>query len=90
MKPIWLHNLIILRPLFAHKVKLILFILDLGSAFDIVPHNIPVHKLSNFGLSSSYVDWFHSYLDNILSSVRISGTLSFSFLESLECPKVPP
>jgi hypothetical protein len=90
LKPIWLPNLILLRPLFARKVKLILFIFDLSSAFDLVPHNILLHKLSNFGLSSSYVDWFLSYLDNRRSSVCISVTLSFSFLESLECPKVPP
>jgi hypothetical protein len=52
---------------------------DLSSAFDTVPHNILLLKISNFGLSSSYVDWFHSYHDNRHSSVRISGTLSFSF-----------
>jgi hypothetical protein len=48
---------------------------DLTKAFDIVPHNILLRKLSNFGLSSSYVDWFHSYLSNRQSFVRISGTL---------------
>jgi hypothetical protein len=52
---------------------------DLSSAFDTVPHNILLRKLSNFEISSSYVHWFHSYLDNRHSSVRISGTLSFSF-----------
>jgi hypothetical protein len=60
---------------------------DLSSAFDIVPHNILLHKLSNFGLSSSYVDWFHSYLDNRHSSVRISGTLSLSFLVKSVVPQ---
>jgi hypothetical protein len=39
---------------------------DLSNAFDIVSHNILLRKLSNFGLSSSYVDWFHSYLINRL------------------------
>jgi hypothetical protein len=60
---------------------------DLSSAFDTVPHNILLHKLSNFGLSSTYVGWFHSYLDNRHSSVCISGNPSFSFLGSLECPQ---
>jgi hypothetical protein len=60
---------------------------DISSAFDIVPHNILLHKLSNFGLSSSYVDWFHSYLDNRHSSARISGTLSFSFLVKSGVPQ---
>jgi hypothetical protein len=53
---------------------------DLSNAFDIVPHNILLLKLNNFGLSSSYVDWFHSYLLNRQCFVRIYGTLLFSYL----------
>jgi hypothetical protein len=45
--------------------------------------NIILHKLSNFGLSSSYVDWFH----NRHVSVRISGTLSFPFLVKSGVPQ---
>jgi sarcosine oxidase/L-pipecolate oxidase len=52
---------------------------DLTKAFDIVPHNILLLELSKFGLSSSYVDWFHSYLFNRQSFVRISGTISFPY-----------
>jgi sarcosine oxidase/L-pipecolate oxidase len=78
LQPIWSPTLILLCPL---------FYFDLRSAFDIVPNNILLHKLSNFGLSSSYVDWFHSYLDNRHSSVRISGTLSFSFLVKSGVPQ---
>jgi sarcosine oxidase/L-pipecolate oxidase len=55
--------------------------------FDTVPHNILLHKLSNFGLSSSYVDWFRSCLDNRYFSVRISGTLSFSFTVKSVAPQ---
>jgi hypothetical protein len=51
-----------------------------SKAFDIVPHNILLRKLSNFGLPSSYVDWFHSYMFFRQSFVRISGTLSFPYL----------
>jgi hypothetical protein len=60
---------------------------DLSSAFDVIPHNILLHKLCNFGLSSSYVDWFHSYLDNRHSSVLISGPLSFSFVAKSGVPQ---
>jgi sarcosine oxidase/L-pipecolate oxidase len=60
---------------------------DLSNAFDIIPHNILLHKLSNFGLSSSYVDWFHSYLVNRQSFVHISGTLSFSYLVKSGVPQ---
>jgi hypothetical protein len=52
---------------------------DVTKAFDIVPHNILLRELGNFGLYSSYVDWFYSYLSNRQSFVRISGTLSFTY-----------
>jgi hypothetical protein len=58
-----------------------------GKAFDIVPHNILLRKLSNFGLSSSYVDWFRNYLSNRQSFVRISGTLSFPYLVKCGVPQ---
>jgi hypothetical protein len=60
---------------------------DLTKAFDIVPHNILLRKLSNFGLFSSYVDWFHSYLYNRQSFVRISGNLSFPYLVKCGVPQ---
>jgi hypothetical protein len=52
---------------------------DLSNAFDIVPHNLLLRKLTNSGHSSGYFNWFHSYLANRQSSVRISGTLSSSY-----------
>jgi hypothetical protein len=60
---------------------------DLTKAFDIVPHNILLRKLSNFGLSSSYVDWFHSYFSNRQPFFRISGTLSFQYLVKCGVPQ---
>jgi retron-type reverse transcriptase len=60
---------------------------DLTKAFDIVPHNFLLRKLSNFGLASSYVDWFHSYLFNRQSFVRIFGTLSFPYLVMFGVPQ---
>jgi hypothetical protein len=60
---------------------------DLTKAFDIVSNNILLRKLSNFGLSSSYVDWFHSYLSNRQSFVRVSGTLSFLNLVKCGVPQ---
>jgi hypothetical protein len=52
---------------------------DLSNAFDLVPHNLLLHKLSSYGLSDGYVSWFRSYLTNRDSRVRISGTLSLPF-----------
>jgi hypothetical protein len=62
---------------------------DLSSVSDTVRHNILLHKLCNFGLPSSYVGWFHSYLDNRHYSVRISGTLSFCFTANSGVPQGP-
>jgi hypothetical protein len=60
---------------------------DLSNAFDIVPHNLLLHKLTNSGLSSGYVSWFHSYLANRQSSVRISGTLSSFYVVKSGVPQ---
>jgi hypothetical protein len=60
---------------------------DLSNASDIVPHNNILRKLSNFLLSSSYVDWFRSYLVNRQSFVRISGTLLFSYVVKSGVPQ---
>jgi hypothetical protein len=49
---------------------------DLSNAFDIVPHNLFLHKLANLKLSPGYINWFHSYLTSRQLSVHISGTLS--------------
>jgi hypothetical protein len=60
---------------------------DLSNSFDIVPHNLLLRKLTNFGLSSDYVNWFHSYLTNRQSPVRISVTLSFSYVVKSGVPQ---
>jgi hypothetical protein len=52
---------------------------DLSNAFDLVPHNMLLHKLSSFGFSDAYVSWFRSYFTNRQSRVRVSGTLSLPF-----------
>lgn len=48
---------------------------DLRNASDTVPHNVLLHELSN-----PAANCFHSCLSNRWSSVRISVTLSFSYL----------
>jgi hypothetical protein len=53
---------------------------DSSSALDIVPHNLLLRKITNFGFSSGHINWFHSYLTNRQSSVRIHGTLYFSYV----------
>jgi hypothetical protein len=43
------------------------------------PHSLLLHKLSAFGLSGGYANWFRSYLSNRQSQVRVSGILSSPF-----------
>jgi hypothetical protein len=45
-----------------HQTDAIYF--DLSNAFDLVPHNMLLHKLNSFGYSDAYVSWFHSCLTN--------------------------
>jgi hypothetical protein len=52
---------------------------DLSNAFDLLPRNLLLHKLSYFGFSDGYVIWFRSYLTDRQSRVPISGTLSLPF-----------
>jgi hypothetical protein len=59
---------------------------DLSQAFDKVPHTLLLDKLSNFGLSPFYVNWFQSYLSNRSSFVRILGKFSSSFSVSSGVP----
>jgi hypothetical protein len=52
---------------------------DLSNAFDLVPHDMLLCKLSSFGFSDAYVNWFRSYLTNRQSRVRVSGYFSQPF-----------
>jgi hypothetical protein len=51
-----------------------------SNAFDILPHSLLLHKLSYYGLSCGYLNWFLSYLTKRQSSVRFSGILSSPFV----------
>jgi hypothetical protein len=42
-------------------------------------YSLLLHKLSAFGLSGGYLNWFRSYLSNRKSQVRVSGILSSPF-----------
>ena len=52
--------------------------LDLKKAFDTVPHNLLLKKLSKLGINDTALNWFKSYLSNRTQKVDINGTLSSS------------
>ena len=52
--------------------------LDLKKAFDVVPHDLLLKKLSKFGLQGNTLNWFKSYLQNRTQKVDINGKLSNS------------
>jgi Reverse transcriptase (RNA-dependent DNA polymerase) len=50
--------------------------LDLRKAFDVVPHNILIGKLSKMGRGERELGWFARYLENRKQIVDINGCLS--------------
>ena len=58
-----------------HEIVGTLF-LDISIAFDLVNHDILLHKLSMYGLHNNALDWFKSYLNSRLQKTFISGEQS--------------
>jgi hypothetical protein len=68
-----------ITPLVDSQCQVDAIYFDLRNAFDLVPLSLLLHKLSAFGLSGGYVNWYCSYLSNRKSQVRVSGILSSPF-----------
>jgi hypothetical protein len=57
-----------ISPLFSYQSQVDSSYFYFSSAFDFVPRSILLYKLRAYGLSDSYVNWFHSYLTDWYSS----------------------
>ena len=52
------------------------FYLDFSKAFDSVPHNLVLHKLSLYGIGGPSYSWFSDYLHSRYQRVHIEGSFS--------------
>ena len=50
--------------------------LDMSAAFDLVDHELLLHKLCQYGFEKNSLDWIKSYLDGRKQCVVINGSLS--------------
>jgi hypothetical protein len=66
-------------PLFHSQHKVDANYFDFSNTSDLVLCELLFHKLDDFGLSSVYIVWFHSYITNRLSHVCCYGTLSMLY-----------
>ena len=51
-------------------------LLDLSKAFNSVPHNLLLTKLSGLGIGRDLLRWIRNYLDNRSFRVKVNGVLS--------------
>ena len=62
---------VILDTLSKKQIALLLLI-DFSKAFDLVDHSILLHKLENYGIRGTALNWFKSYLSNRQQFVTIN------------------
>lgn len=66
--------------LVGHRGQVDAIYFDCSKAFDLVNHNRLVAKLSLYGLSDGFCDWFRSYLSGRPSYVKANGACSSTFV----------
>jgi hypothetical protein len=50
--------------------------LDFSKAFDSVPHELLIHKLTSLGFNNNLLKWFQNYLSGRTQQVTVNGTSS--------------
>ena len=64
----------IISKCFDDKTQLNSIYTDFSRAFDVVPHNLLLHKMERqFGISNNLLKWFESYLTNRYQRVVLKG-----------------
>jgi len=67
-----------ISPIVSSECQVISIYFDLRNTIDVL-HSVLLHILCAYGVSDGYVKWFHSYLSNRQSFVRVSVTCSLPF-----------
>lgn len=62
-------------------------LLDLSAAFDVINHDLLLEKLACYGLGSTVIAWFQSYLSDRSQRVFYNGSLSESNTVNLGVPQ---
>lgn len=60
---------------------------DFAKAFDRVPHNLLLLKLSKLGVHSNMISWFYHYLSDRYNVVSVDGICSQSFVPTSGIPQ---
>ena len=76
----------LLKLLDEDKVPFTIF-MDLSKAFDTLDHKILLHKLSYYGIKSSPLSWFSSYLSNRVQYVEYNNQQSSKKVVNLGVPQ---
>ena len=76
-----------ITPLVHSQHKDDAFYFNFSNTFNLVLYALLLQKLDDFGLSSLYVSWFHSYKTNKLSLVCCRGTLPVLYEVSSRVPQ---
>ena len=65
-----------INAIFDRKKQTDVIYFDLSKAFDTVPHDLLLHKLTTFGIHGRLLSWIKSYLTNRLERVTCDGGTS--------------
>ena len=65
----------------------LLLMVDFSKAFNMVDHQIILHKLSNYGILGNALSWLNSYLSNRQQQVFIKGKFSTSRMLEFDVPQ---